>query len=111
MSKIIDWLKGFFSENAPDSSSTRLIMILGTLIPLFVWVALSGFKLSMQPFPESVLVFIGLCLGTKGIHKALETRQAVAQIEKNKPVAAKKEDSAGSSSKTVQVTETETSGT
>src|SRR4030095_10451092 len=86
MKTVITGLAFFFSENAPGSSSTRLIMILGTLIPLVVWVGLSAIHLAMQPFPESVLVFVGLCLGTKGIHKALETRQNVAQIEKDKPV-------------------------
>lgn len=86
MSKFVTWVAGFLSESAPGSSSTRLIMLAGTMIPLLLWTGLSVYHRQLQSIPESVLVFVSLCLGLKGLHKAFETRKDVAQIEKDKPI-------------------------
>ena len=62
-------------------------MLTGTLVPLAVWTGLSVYQLGLQSIPESVLVFVGMCLGLKGVDKALSTRLSVAAVEKDKPPA------------------------
>ena len=78
------WGAGFLNDKA-GPSSTRLIMLTTALVPLTVWTALSIYHLRMESIPESVLVFIGMGLGLKGVDKALATRLSVAAVEKDKP--------------------------
>lgn len=99
------WAAGFL-EARSGPSSTRLIMLAGTLIPLTVWTALSIYYRRMEVIPESVLFFVGLCMGLKAADKTIASRTQVAEIEKHKPVAETPE--SVSVSKTVQLVKTET---
>lgn len=81
---VFAWMSGFLSDKA-GPSSTRLIMLVGTLVPLTVWTGLSIYHLRLESLPESLLVFVGMCLGLKGVDKALSTRLGVAVVEKDKP--------------------------
>lgn len=82
----LNWLAGFLNDRG-GPSSTRLIMLSGTLVPLAVWTGLSLYHLRLEALPESLLVFVGMCLGLKGVDKALSTRLGVAVVEKDKPEA------------------------
>lgn len=99
----LTWMAGFMQERG-GPSSTRLIMLAGTLVPLTLWAVLSVYYLRMEAIPESVLFFVGLCLGLKTADKAITSRADVAEIEKNKPPAAEPT----TISKSVQVMQTET---
>ncbi len=72
----IAWGGGFFTEGS-GQSSTRLVMVGGVFLPLLAWLGVTAYHAALQPIPESVLVFIGMCLGTKSAHKYLESRPAV----------------------------------
>ncbi len=72
----ITWAGGFFTEGS-GQSSTRLVMVGGVFLPLLAWLGVTAYHATLQPIPESVLVFIGMCLGMKSAHKFLETRPAV----------------------------------
>lgn len=73
MKQLLSWIAGFFSEEANGRSSSRLIMIIGAIVPLSAWTALSLWKQELQSIPQSVLVFVAMCLGLKGYQKTLET--------------------------------------
>ena len=81
------WCAGFFSERQPDSSSTRLIMLVGFNVPLVIWAGLTIYHMHMQSFPESVIAVMCAALGLKGIDKYIASKAVVAQIEKDKPPA------------------------
>jgi len=81
------WVGGFFGES-PAQSSTRLIMLIGTLVPLSIWAGLSVYRREMLDIPSGVIAAMVACLGLKGVDRYITSRAEVAQIEKDKPPAA-----------------------
>lgn len=86
MRAALTWLAGFLQEKG-GPSSTRLIMLAGTLVPLTVWTGLSIYHLRMESIPESVLAFVSIVVTLKGVDKYIQAKSDVAQIEKDKPPA------------------------
>jgi hypothetical protein len=86
MKAAITWLAGFLNDKGIPSS-TRLIMLTGTLVPLTVWTGLSIYHLRMESIPESVLAFVSIVVTLKGVDRYIAAKAEVAQIEKDKPPA------------------------
>jgi hypothetical protein len=80
------WASGFLTDRGIPSS-TRLIMLVGTLVPLSVWAGLSVYRREVLDVPSGVIAMIVACLGLKGVDRYIASRAEVAQIEKDKPPA------------------------